>query len=192
MTLHKASGYCKKLKGICKSQIEKYILLKLGLAYKELGDYTQAIQFYQQQLKIDQQTNNLEYIAISLYYLGLALLKSGEPQQAELVLRQNIQNLEKNRPDGIYLSDSSRISIFDEQQYPSYPVLQKALIAQKKYEEALEISEQGRTRIFSDSLIRLLEPEKVYKGLLDYGLVNRENYPLKRSWIRHKLYVKRC
>lgn len=168
-------------------RIEEDILLKLGIAYDELGSYQEAIQFYQQQLEIYEKRKSSEYIdkreAISLYYLGLALLKSGKPQQAEFVLRQNIQKLEKNRPSksALMLNEFSKeelISMFDEEQYPSYPVLQKALIAQNKYEDALEISEQGRTRILSDSLVRLLEPEKVYKGIIDYGVVGSEKFPL--------------
>lgn len=158
---------------------EAELLEKLGVAYDFLGKYQQAIQFYRQQLKIYQSKRISAHIdkeeAISLHYLGLALLKSGKPEEAEYFLRQNVQLLEESRHYGqVYMiaefSDEELASFFDKEQYRTYPVLQQALIAQNKDKAALEISEQGRTRIFSDSLSRSLKPEPVYRGPLFYTL----------------------
>ncbi|MEI2579841.1 CHAT domain-containing protein [Scytonema sp. PRP1] len=183
---HQALRICQQYRMRCDNRIEEDILEKTGLAYDALENYTEAIQFYQQQLKIYRQEIISGYIdkgeAISLYHLGLALLKSGKPQEAEFFLRQNVQKLEEQRRSGQLImrrefSDSELVSFFDKEQYPTYPVLQQVLIAQKKYEAALEISEQGRTRIFLDSLLRSLKPESIYQGLVSY-VVNPNTAPL--------------
>nr|WP_273039061.1 hypothetical protein [Iningainema tapete] len=57
----------------------------MGQVYNTIGKNRQAIQFYQQYLEIYQQESISEYTsqeeAISLFYLGLALLKSGKPSR---------------------------------------------------------------------------------------------------------------
>ncbi|MDB9312875.1 CHAT domain-containing protein [Spirulina sp. CS-785/01] len=129
-------------------QGEAASLGNLGLAYRSLGEYQQAIAFYEQSLEIKRQIGDRGGEAASLNNLGLAYLKSNKPKQAESVLRQGIQLREKLREG---LPDTQRISIF-ETQAVTYRLLQQTLIALNQPEEALAVSEWGRTRSLMEQL----------------------------------------
>jgi CHAT domain-containing protein len=66
-----------------------------------------------------------------------------------------VKVLESLRPG---LTDANNVSIFDTQVL-TYNLLQQILIAQDKFEAALEISEQGRARAFVELLAKRLSPE---------------------------------
>ncbi len=120
----------------------------LGNVYDSLGEYQQAIAFHQQSLEIDRQIGDRQGEAASLNNLGVVFLKSGQPKEAEIFLRQGIQVQETLRQG---LSDNQRISIFETQKN-TYNTLQKTLIALNQPEEALTVSEWGRTRSLIEQL----------------------------------------
>ncbi|MBX9254875.1 tetratricopeptide repeat protein [Desmonostoc muscorum CCALA 125] len=125
-------------------------LSNLGNAYYSLGDYSKAIDYQQQSLAIARQIKNRLGEGHSLNNLGLAYRKSGKLPEAEKILRAGIEVLKSIRED-LGNNDAYKISIFDEQ-VRIYHTLQKVLIAQNKINEALEISEQGRSRALVDLL----------------------------------------
>ncbi len=152
-------------------------LCNLGLAYKSLGQYHKAIHFYEQSLVISReigqdqwQANSLSNLGITYYQIsnGLRIPYTTAPkflaffikkplrffeiyflQEAEAKLRKSIQIRETLRSE--LVKDDYKISIFETQLNP-YRNLQKVLVAQNKFEEALEISEMGRTRAFAELL----------------------------------------
>lgn len=86
----------------------------------------------------------------SLNNLGLALYKKGQLKEAERILRDGIQVWE-SQGAGLDDSDGDQLSIF-ETQATTYRLLQKVLIAQNKFDAALEIAERGRTLAFGQLL----------------------------------------
>ncbi|MEG5061801.1 CHAT domain-containing protein, partial [Microcoleus sp. A2-D2] len=121
----------------------------LGRAYDSLGQYNLAIEFYQESLDISREIGDREGESGSLYNLGITLFKINQLPQAEAKLRSSIVIHETLRSE--LVKDYHKISIF-ERQVSTYRLLQKVLVAQAKCDEALEISEMGRTRAFAELL----------------------------------------
>ncbi len=86
----------------------------------------------------------------TLNNLGLAFFDFGKFTEAETVLRNAIQIWESLR-GRLGKNDNFKVSIF-ETQAATYRHLEKALLAQSKTEQALEISERGRARAFVELL----------------------------------------
>jgi len=122
----------------------------LGGAYYSLGNYVKAIDYHQQSLAIAREIKDLNGEGQSLNNLGLALYKSGNLPEAEKILRTGIEKWESLR-ELLGNNDSYKVSIFEEQ-YRTYRILQQVLIAQNKPDEALLISERGRSRAFVELL----------------------------------------
>ncbi|MBD2197536.1 MULTISPECIES: CHAT domain-containing tetratricopeptide repeat protein [Calothrix] len=122
----------------------------LGVAYYALGDYTKAIDYQQQTLAIAREIKNRLGEWESLNNLGLAYQKSGKLPEAEKILLAGIEVLKSIRGD-LGNNDAYKISIFEEQAR-TYRILQRVLIAQNKINDALLISEQGRSRALVDLL----------------------------------------
>jgi CHAT domain-containing protein/uncharacterized protein HemY len=143
----------------------------VGLAYNSLGDYKKAIDYLQQSLVIAREIKDLYLQGTSLNNLGLAYQKSGNLSEAEKILRAGIEVRESIR-ERLGKNDGYKVSIF-EQQARTYRTLQQVLIAQNKTKEALEISEQGRSRALVELLTSRLSgkntsqiPEKPTLSLL--------------------------
>ncbi len=118
----------------------------LGNVYSELGDFKQAIAYHQQSLKIAREIKYPKGEGDSLNNVGRTLLKKGDPQAAETTLRQSIKVWESIWAS---LGDNDTLKIsFVETQANTYRLLQEALIAQNKKEQALEIAEESRARAF--------------------------------------------
>ena len=124
----------------------------LGIAYHSLGDYKKAIDYHQQHLAISKEIGNRQGIANALNNLGNTLHKSGQLTAAEKHLRQAIATWEDIRKL-LLTKDTWKVSIFEEQAH-TYRILQQVLIARKQPEQALVISEQGRTRALIEILFR--------------------------------------
>ncbi|MEG4544311.1 CHAT domain-containing protein, partial [Microcoleus sp. Aus8_D2] len=124
-------------------------LNNLGNAYKSLGDYNRAIDFHEQSLVIQRKIGNAVGESISLNNLGATLFKINQFPEAEAKLRASIIIHESLRSKLVH--NDHKASIF-ETQISAYRLLQKVLVAQAKYDEALEISELGRTRAFVELL----------------------------------------
>ena len=162
-------------------QWETNSLGNLGLAYNSLGQYQRAIEFYRKSLEISQKTGNRQWEINSISNLGLAYYQMSNKlrmryknvpkildfilkkifiifdsyclKKAELQLRDSIKIAESLRSE--LVNNDHKASIFETQVY-AYHNLQKVLVAQSKFDEALEISEMSRTRAFVELLQQTL------------------------------------
>ncbi len=134
-------------------QGEAASLGNLGAAYDSLGQYQKAIDFHQQYLKIAREIGDRLGESISLNNLGNTLLKTNQLAEAETVLRASIQICETLRSE--LVNNDHKASIF-ETQVKSYLLMQQILVAQTKFDQALEISEMSRTRAFVELLQQTL------------------------------------
>ncbi|HIK09708.1 MAG TPA: CHAT domain-containing protein [Oscillatoriaceae cyanobacterium M33_DOE_052] len=131
---------------------EAVSLNNLGHAYRSLGQYQEAIKFHEQSLAIRREIGHRQGEALSLNGLGNTFLKNNQLPEAETNLRQAMEVYESLREG---LADEDKISIF-ETQTRTYRMLQEALVAQDKFNEALAIAERGRARAFVEELLRRL------------------------------------
>ncbi|MGQ4649933.1 CHAT domain-containing protein [Lyngbya aestuarii] len=144
-------------------QLESEALINLGTASEDLGNHAQAIEHYNEVLKIAQENGDRRLEKSAFNNLGHALFNSGNLVEAESKLREAIKILESLRPG---LNDTEKVSIFDTQ-ILSYNLLQQILIAQDKFEAALEVSEQGRARAFVELLAKRLSSEVAEQSRLN-------------------------
>jgi CHAT domain-containing protein/tetratricopeptide (TPR) repeat protein len=134
-------------------QGEATSLGNLGIAYVFLGQYQKAIEFYQQYLEISREIGDRVGESISLNNLGNTFLKTHQLAEAETALRASIAIHETLRSE--LVSNDHKVSIF-ENQISTYRLLQQVLVAQTRFDEALEISEMSRTRAFVELLRQTL------------------------------------
>jgi filamentous hemagglutinin family protein len=127
---------------------ESEALANLGIVYQDLREYLKAIQYQEQNLAIAQKINDPAMLALSLSNLGNTLFRANKLDDAEQKVRAAIKIYDNLRPG---LNDTYKVSIFDTQA-SSYSLLQEILIATNKPEAALEASEKGRARAFSELL----------------------------------------
>ena len=119
----------------------------LGLVEWQLGNYEQAIDYYQQSVELAAKLKDPQEKAMALGNLGRNFLAANKLQEAEKALREAIMLWENMRED---LPDGDHISMFDKQLLP-YHQLQEILVeqnTQEKIEQALEIAEKGRNSAF--------------------------------------------
>lgn len=152
--IDKAISYYQQSLAIAKQtqqqQRQAEALGSLGLAYEDKGDYAKALEFAQQSLAIVRTLGNPQLEGMTLNNLGHTLFGAGKFTEAETQLRTAAELLDGIRPG---LNDTYKVSIFDTQ-VQTYNLLQQVLIAAKKPEAALEISERGRARAFVELLSR--------------------------------------
>jgi CHAT domain-containing protein/Flp pilus assembly protein TadD len=127
-------------------------LAGLGVIYENLEKYEKSIEYHQQSLALARQMKTPREQTKALNNLAHTLFEAGQLAEAEKHLRLAIQLLDSLRSD---LSDAYHISMFDTQ-ILTYNLLQQVLIAKNKIEEALEISEHGRSRAFISLLSKQL------------------------------------
>ena len=127
---------------------EGVALSNIGRVYAHQDQYSQALKSFGEALAIFKQVGDKASEARTLRYIGSAFYQSGKFAEAEKTLRDGMEVLETLRTK---LSDANKISIF-ETQTATYRLLQQVLIAQNKTNEALEISERGRSRAFVELL----------------------------------------
>lgn len=118
----------------------------LAIAYRAMRNYPKAIDYGKRVVAITRERKDPENEEIALHNLGTAYYGQGNLLLAESTLIEAIKVQESLR---VRLKDTDRISIIDKQT-DSFEILQQVLIKQKKYKEALEISERGRARAFSE------------------------------------------
>ncbi|QSJ19290.1 tetratricopeptide repeat protein [Nostoc sp. UHCC 0702] len=178
----------------------------LGNAYYALGDYAKAIEYHSSSLAIAREIKNRLGEGIALNNLGLTLQKSGNLKEAEKILRAGIEVQKSIRGD-LGNNDAYKVSIF-EQQARTYRLLQKVLIAQNKTNDALLISEQGRSRALVDLLnsrlsgkvaVPTVEPtlsllKQIAKQqnatLVEYSIIPDEfKIQGKQEWNESELYI---
>ncbi|MEO0373886.1 MAG: CHAT domain-containing tetratricopeptide repeat protein [Cyanobacteria bacterium P01_A01_bin.17] len=123
-------------------------LNNIGLIYEKLGRYQKALQAHQQSLTIIRAVGNRAGEGNILANIGALHLLQEQFPQAEQSLKESIGIFESLRPG---LVDTNKVSLFDTYS-TAYDSLQRALVAQNKAEQALEISERGRARAFAELL----------------------------------------
>ena len=128
-------------------------LCGLGIAYNSLGQYQKAIEFYEQYLEISREIGYRLGESMALNNLGETLLKTNQLAEAETAVRASIEIHETLRSE--LVNNEHKASIF-ETQVSAYRLLQQVLIAQTRFDKALEISEMGRTRAFVELLQQTL------------------------------------
>ena len=186
---------------------EGMILNNIGSVYRELNQYSQALEYYQQALAINQKIRDRKGEGVTLSNIGELYDSQGQYSQAETTLFAAIEVWESLRARD--LKDDQKVSIFEQQAY-TYRLLQRALVAQNKSEQALLIAERGRAR----ALVELLDSKLSKKinnqtnikhpnlreikqiasqqnaTLVQYSIVNE---PLKvegkQEWQQSKLYI---
>ncbi|MDX2099052.1 MAG: tetratricopeptide repeat protein, partial [Leptolyngbyaceae cyanobacterium bins.59] len=137
-------------------ETEAIILNQIGRVYYALGNNGKALEHYQQSLAITRTFGDRQLVlSMALTSdIGLALLKSGKLADAEQSLRESIQwhelvlqQLNNFQKAGGYAENPLK-------GWNGYQTLQRVLIAQKQVQAALEVSEQGRGRAYSELLLQ--------------------------------------
>jgi CHAT domain-containing protein/Tfp pilus assembly protein PilF len=129
--------------------MEGNTLNNIGAVYNDLEQYSQALENYQQALAIAKQISNKVTEGATLNNIGFVYNTLGQYSQAETTLVAAIEAWESLRLQD--LKDDQKISIF-EPQATTYRFLQQALVAQNKFDKALEIAERSRGRALVDLL----------------------------------------
>jgi len=132
---------------------EAHSLGNLGNAHQSLEQYHRAIEFHQQSLDISREIEYRVGESFSLNNLGNTFLQTHQLAEAETALRASIAIHETIRSE--LVSNDHKVSIF-ETQISAYRLLQKVLVTQTRFDEALEISEMSRTRAFVELLRQTL------------------------------------
>ncbi len=127
-------------------------LNNMGNVYLDQGQHSKALELYQQALAIYTEVGDRPDLGTTLNNIGSAHLVVGNYQKATEKLYQAVEVLESLRPG---LSDANKVAIFETQDH-TYRSLQKALIAQNRIEEALEVAERGRARAYIELLAKRL------------------------------------
>jgi tetratricopeptide (TPR) repeat protein len=130
-------------------ELEASSLMNLGLATADFDQFDDAIQYFEQSLAITNENNDPILTAKTLNNLGHTLLSANRLAEAEARLRESVRVLDSLRSGE--LGDTYNVSIFDTQIY-TYNLLTQILVASNQVESALEASEAGRTRAFSELL----------------------------------------
>lgn len=137
-----------------------------GEAYRLLNDHEQAIAYFEKSLGFAKETENKNVEASSYRSLGrlygtLPLLNEGnhgEPEKREQCFAKSIHYLKESlrcsewQFDHLQEQDHLKISILDTF-IKEYNFLTAVLLFNKRYEEALLVSERGRARALNDLLV---------------------------------------
>ena len=147
---------------------EGVTLARLATAYRDLGNYRLAMERYRQALEIFEDVGDRLEIARTLTDVGATYLEQKKWNLAKHELKKAIATFDTlcsdlgdstTKPHSIKPfdrdTDENKIAFLDTQAR-TYQLLQKALVRQNKQEEALEVSEQARTRAFADLLAERL------------------------------------
>jgi CHAT domain-containing protein/Flp pilus assembly protein TadD len=122
----------------------------IGLGYASLKDFTKALDYQEKSWQIARKIGDRQLEASTLNNWGYSLWNLQKYKEAEQKFRASLEILESLRSN---LGDSDKVSIFDTQIH-AYNLLQQILVSQNQYEEALEITERGRSRAFAELLSR--------------------------------------
>ncbi|MBG1270727.1 tetratricopeptide repeat protein, partial [Nostoc sp. WHI] len=133
----------------------------IGLIYSRLGQYPKALEFYQQALAIIKPIGDRSKEGTTLNNVGGTYYNLKQYVNAERNLLAAVEIWESLRPG---LTDESKISIFDTQEF-TYRLLQLALVAQQKTNQALEVAERGRAKAFIELLASRLSPDLQQQNL---------------------------
>jgi tetratricopeptide (TPR) repeat protein len=133
-----------------RESIQQGLLDNISLTFAWVGQYDKAIQTQQQIAEVGGDPT-----AIFQEHLGAFYLRAGKLQQAETALRRAIAHYSRSRSTISQAGSNVSSGTLDEQLLSNFDFardlylnLQEVLIGQKRYEEALEVAEEGRARAF--------------------------------------------
>ncbi|NEP23140.1 CHAT domain-containing protein [Moorena sp. SIO3I6] len=153
---NQAIEYSQQSLAIAQKLQDKYgelvALENLGIIYHALEDYNQAVNYQRQSLEIAKQLGDRHAKGRALSNLGDALYQAGNPQEANEALFAAIEIWESLRSN-LGSNDLERVSIFETHE-TTYSTLQEYLVERKQFNQALEITERGRSRAFVELLAR--------------------------------------
>ncbi len=135
-------------KEIQSPQLKPYIFLAFGEFYEKQKQYDQAISYYKQAGEFAKQSGDKLQEATTFKQIGITGFIANKLPEATTALYRAVDIFDAIRVD---LIDDRQISIF-ETQASTYSLLQKTLINQNKFKEALEVSERSRARAFINLL----------------------------------------
>mgnify|MGYP001791792882 CR=1 FL=1 len=121
----------------------------LGNIYSSLEQHEESVQYYLKGLSLDQREGDFIGQGTTYYNLGLAYFDIGRFEESAQAFRDSIyayENIEDN-----FLPEE-QISWSDEQ-IDIFNMLQRSLISQNKYSEALVFAERGRARYLNEFLM---------------------------------------
>ncbi|MEG4231779.1 CHAT domain-containing protein [Microcoleus sp. Pol11C3] len=142
-------------------------LTNIGQIYQKQGKFTQSLDSLNQALVIQKTIEDRGSIAITLRIIGLDMLQTNKINEAIVSLTESIKVIESLHPG---LNDANKISLFESHNL-SYKLLQKALITQKQPNQALEVSERGRSRAFVELLSQRLANEETPNSSSQQGTI---------------------
>jgi CHAT domain-containing protein/Flp pilus assembly protein TadD len=131
--------------------LEGMTLNNLGAAYERLGRYQEALDLHNEALILARETEDRAGEGLALNNLGVSFYYLNEFSLSSNALMEAINIYESLQASS--LLDVDKVSFFDTY-LRSYLSLQRSLIAQNFYEEALVFAERGRARAFIDLLAR--------------------------------------
>ncbi|MEM9217025.1 MAG: CHAT domain-containing tetratricopeptide repeat protein [Cyanobacteria bacterium P01_F01_bin.150] len=125
-------------------EIEGQTLVEQGIQHRANGEYTIAIQRLEQALAVFQATADDNSVIDVRHELGATFLAIKHFEQAEQQFQAaaEIWNLDAQTP----VFDPNELTVKQDTHAKTYDLWQYALVAQNKFAEALDVSEQGRTR----------------------------------------------
>jgi tetratricopeptide (TPR) repeat protein len=128
------------------SQIDGYFMGEMGQLYLAQGKYEQAAAAFEAYLRASREQGDRRTESAALNNLAVALMGMGKFSRAAQLLYEAIEIREPLR-DG--LDDWNKVTLQDAQNDP-YINLQLVLASLNRTEEALEIAERSRARVFAE------------------------------------------
>jgi CHAT domain-containing protein len=141
-------------------------MVHLGDTYHNSGDDQQAVLTYQKALDPRKKTGGNSFDFVLNSKLGLSLTKLGRFQAAETVLRFAIEDEDDFRQAIANDKDSTdrnrmiMAAILDD----NYQQLQQALVGQNRLNDALEVAERSRARVFAELLAARISGQPILKN----------------------------
>ncbi len=156
-------------------QGEATSLADLGLVQAKKGDYEGAIDFYLRALQANRPVGDSVQKSRILTRLGQVMEELGRLEKAEAFLRHSGDI--RDRLSATLSNGDTNKTVLLEEQYHTYRLLQKVLIARDRPEEALEIADRAR----SQSLVEYLVASDEDKGQNRKPLTVRQMRRLARD-----------
>ena len=123
----------------------------IGVVYQSLGQYEKAMEYHMKDLHICKETGSLAEEGICYYRIGAAYYRSNDIRGAEGNLKESLRCFQEVFKL-LHYQDDYKVSIVDTY-IKVYHLLTHVLIASGKEEEALLVSERGRSQALRDKLI---------------------------------------
>jgi CHAT domain-containing protein len=128
----------------------------LALLHSAQGNYSKAIDESQRALAIARQIKFDVSESQLLSNLGSIFYEAGRPVDAERTLLAAMKLRESaKQQQQLASNDADKVTAF-EQRRNTYQILQQALVAQNKTDEALEVAERDRARVFVELIAKRL------------------------------------